>query len=230
MSKLAALILVNLCIAANAADQGKSWILPLTEHTGIERRDNEVVRFVARFAAGEARTEQLRVLDEESRELPVQVVVSETYADSSIKSAEILFPATIMPGRLPRFRLLASPLAPAARKPGEQGGEYQTNIVIRRLGISRIELGNQRFGIIINLGKDNTTPAIVEAYNRTAGEYRMLNLVETTPDEKEKLAFGTQSAGWGTALTDIPNIARTSGFTGVEVLESGPLRARLRLK
>lgn len=230
MSKLVALIFLILCAAANATAQGKSWVLQLEEPTGIERRDSEVVRFVSRFAAGEARVEQLRVLDEESRELPIQVVVNETYADGSIKAAEILFPATLVPGRLPQYRLLATPLAPAARKPGEQGGDYQTDIVIRRLGISRLELGNQRFGIIINLGKDNTTPAIVEAYNRTAGEYRMVNLVETTPDEKEKLAFGTQSAGWGTALANNDDTSRTSGFTGVEVLETGPLRARLRLK
>src|SRR5262249_52481573 len=100
-------------------------------------------------------------------------------------------------------------------------------LVVRRLGTSRIELGNNRFGIIINLGKDNSTPAIVEAYSRTSGEHRMLNLVETTPDIKEELKFGARSAGWGTA---IDRATRTSGFTGVDVIESGPLRARVRLR
>ena len=52
----------------------------------------------------------------------------------------------------------------------------------RRLGTSRLEVGNARFTAVLNLGKDGTVPAIVEAYNRSAGEQRMLNLVETTPD------------------------------------------------
>jgi beta-mannosidase len=227
MIKIAALILYILCAAVNAAAQGQRWAIQLEEPTGIERRAGEVVRFVTRFAMGEARAGQVRVLDDESRELPVQVVVGDTHTDGSIKSAEILFPATLMPGRLPRYQLLASPLAPAARKLGEHGGDYHTDIVVRRLGTSRIELGNNRFGIIINLGKDDTPPAIVEAYNRTSGEHRMLNLVETTPDLKEELSFGTRSAGWGTALASAP---RTSGFTGVDVIESGPLRARVRLR
>src|SRR6185436_13846432 len=131
--------------------------------------------------------------------------------DGSIASAEILFPASFIPGRLPRYRLLALPLAPSSRQPGDRGGDYLTDIVARRLGTSRLEIGNSRFGIIINLGKDNTTPAIVEAYNRTAGEHRMLNLVETTPDVKEDLQFGTRSAGWGTALQTVADAARTSG-------------------
>jgi beta-mannosidase len=229
MIKISALVLTILGAAVTAAAQGRSWVIQLEEPTGIERRDNEVVRFITRFAAGQARAEWLRVLDVESREVPVQVVVGDTHADGSIKSAEILFPATLIPGRLPRYRLLAFPLAPIARNPGERGGNYLTDIVVRRLGTSRLEIGNSRFGIIINLGKDNATPAIVEAYNRTSGEHRMLNLVETTPDLKEELQFGIRSAGWGTALSNVANAARTSGFTSVDVIESGPLRARVRL-
>ena len=230
MLKIAALVLTILGAAVTAAAQVRSWVIQLEEPTGIERRDNEVVRSITRFAAGEARTGSLRVLDEESREVPLQVVVGDTHPDGSIASAEILFPATLIPGRQPRYRLIAWSTAASARQPGERGGEYQTDIVVRRLGTSRIELGNSRFGLIINLGKDNTTPAIVEAYNRTSGEHRMLNLVETTPDVKEELQFGVRSAGWGTALNNPTNAARTSGFTGVDVIESGPLRARLRLR
>lgn len=229
MIRIATLVLTILGAAVMATAQGRSWLIQLEEPTGIERRDNEVVRFIASFAAGEARPELLRVLDDQSREVPIQVVVGSAHADGSIKSAEILFPATLVPGRQPRYRLLASPLAPSARRPGQRGGDYQTDIVVRRLGTSRLELGNSRFGIIINLGKDNTTPAVVEAYNRTSGEHRMLNLVETTPDLKEELTFGLRSAGWGTALNNVADAARTSGFTGVDVVESGPLRARVRL-
>jgi beta-mannosidase len=229
MIKIAALVFTILGAAVMAPAQGRTWVIQLEEPTGIERRTEEVVRFIARFAPGQARAELLRALDDESREIPVQVVVGDTHADGSIASAEILFPATLIPGRQPRYRLLASPTAPSPRQPGERGGDYLTDIVVRRLGTSRLELGNSRFGIIINLGKDNTTPAIVEAYNRTSGEHRMLNLVETTPDVREELQFGIRSAGWGTALRNVANAARTTGFTGVDVIESGPLRARVRL-
>lgn len=226
MLKIAVLVTFILCAAMSVPAQRKSWAIQLEEPTGIERRDNEVVRFITSFAVGEARAEELRVLDDQRHELPVQVVVRKTHADGSIKSAEILFPATLIPGRLPRYQLLASAQPSNARRPEERGGSYQTDIAVRRLGTSRIELGNSRFGIIINLGKDKSTPAIVEAYNRTSGEHRMLNLVETTPDLKEPLSFGTRSAGWGTAFDEA---SRTSGFTDVKIIESGPLRARVQL-
>jgi beta-mannosidase len=229
MIKIAALVPTLLLAAASVAAQGRSWVIQLEEPTGIERRDNEVVRILARFASGDARADQLRMLDDKNREIPIQVVVGEAHPDGSIKAAEILFPATMIPGRLLRYRLWASPIG-KARSPNEGGGEYQTDITARRLGTSRLELGNSRFGIIINLGKDNSTPAIVEAYNRTSAEQRMLNLVETTPDIKEELPFGVRSAGWGTALTGVADKSRTSGFTNVEVIESGPLRARVRLR
>ena len=227
MTKIAALTLYILSAAVMAEAQVRSWDIQLEEPTGIERRDKEVVRLVTRFAAGEARAGQLRVLDDESRELPVQVVVGDTHPDGSIKSVEVLFPATLIPGRLPRYRLLALPLASALSKPGAYGGDYPTDIIVRRLGTSRLELGNNRFGIIINLGKDNTTPAIVEAYNRASGEHRMLNLVETTPDVKEELSFGIKSAGWGTQLA---GVARAAGFAEVKVIEDCPLRARVQLR
>ncbi|HKQ07284.1 MAG TPA: glycoside hydrolase family 2 TIM barrel-domain containing protein [Blastocatellia bacterium] len=227
MTKLAALILSLLSAAVMAEAQGRTWTIQLEEPTGIERRDREAVRLVTRFAAGQARAAQLRVLDDVGHELPVQVVVSDAHPDGTIKSAEILFPATFIPGNLPRYRLLALPVASPPQKPNERGGDYQSDIVVRRLGTSRIELGNSRFGIIINLGKDQTPPAIVEAYNRTAGDQRMLNLVETTPNLKEPLAFGLSSAGWGTALA---GNARSAGFTEVNVIEAGPLRARVQLR
>src|SRR2546427_12511705 len=107
MIKIAALVLTILGAAVMAAAQGRGWIIQLEEPTGIERRDNEIGRFTTRFAVGEARAQLLRVLDEESRELPVQVVVGDTHADGSIASAEILFPATLIAGLQPLYRTLA---------------------------------------------------------------------------------------------------------------------------
>src|SRR5438270_4017847 len=134
MIKIAALVFTILGAAVMASAQGRSWAIQLEEPTGIERRTSEVVRFITRFAAGQARAGLLRVLDDESREVPVQVVVGDAHADGSIASAEILFPASLIPGRQPRYRLLASPLAPSPRQPGERGGDYLTDIVVRRLG------------------------------------------------------------------------------------------------
>src|SRR5581483_1576949 len=147
MTKLAALILSLLSAAVMAEAQGRTWTIQLEEPTGIERRDREVVRLVTRFAAGQARAAPLRVLDDAGHELPVQVVVGDAHPDGTIKSAEILFPATFIPGNLPRYRLLALPVASPPQKPHERGGDYQSDIVVRRLGTSRIELGNSRFGI-----------------------------------------------------------------------------------
>ena len=229
MIKLLVLILTILTLSATTAAQGRSWVIQLEEPTGIERRDNEVVGILARFAPGEARTSNLRILNEKNLELPIQVLVRESHPDGSIKIAELLFPATLIPGQLPRYRLVASSSASDKRQLQEDGGNYSTDLIARRLGTSRVELGNSRFGVIINLGNDNTTPAIIEAYNRASGEHRMLNLVETTPDVKEGLPFGVRSTGWGTAVTNVPDATRLSGFNKVEIIESGPLRARVRL-
>src|SRR5437870_11662018 len=116
MTKLAALALTLLSAAVVGAAQGRSWPIQLEEPAGIERRDREVVRRVARFAPGLSRAAPLRVLDDAGRELPLQAVVGDTYADGSSKSAEILFPASLMPGRLPRYRLPALPFASPAPK------------------------------------------------------------------------------------------------------------------
>jgi beta-mannosidase len=229
MIKLQALILTILIVSVTAAAQSRSRVIQLEEPTGIERRDNEVVSILAQFTNGEARAGNLRIIDDKNQELPLQIIVRDSHPDGSIKSAELLFPATLIPGRLPRYQLLALQTVDTMPQSQSKGGDYKTDLISRRLGTTRIELGNSRFGVIINLGKDKTTPAIIEAYNRSSGEHRMLNLVETTPDLKEKISFGVPSAGWGTAVANVPDSTRVSGFTTVDVLESGPLRARVRL-
>ncbi len=223
MMKAVAVILSMLCLAAASSAQSRKWAIRLEEPTGIERREAEVVSLDASFAQGHARAEWLRIIDPQNREVPIQTAIKETHPDGSIKSAEILFPASLIPGQRPLYTLVSSPRMIDQKK---TGGEYETDIYARPVGASRFELGNSRFGIIINLGKDRTVPAIVEAYNRLSGDHRMLNLVETTPDHDEPLALGVRSAGWGTA---IDGLKRESGFTRVEVIEAGPLRARVRL-
>jgi beta-mannosidase len=204
----------------------KSWLITLEEPTGIYRRDNEVVRVKLSFAAGEARGKQLRVFSPDGKEVVSQVVVGETHGDGSIKSAELFFPATMVPGERPEYRLIAASAEP--RKQPPEGGTTNT-ITARRVGVGRVELANDRFGVLINLGLEKTEPALVAAFNKSAGEQRMLNLIDTSPpnlDAAETLAFGQQSAGFGTFLAAAQ---RNGAFDQVEIIEAGPLRARVRL-
>src|SRR5215510_9524509 len=102
MIKLLVLIFTILTLSATTAAQGHSWVIQLEEPTGIERRDNEVVRILARFAPGEVRLSFLRLLNDKNIELPIQVIAHESHPDGSIRVAELLFPATLLPGQLPR--------------------------------------------------------------------------------------------------------------------------------
>ena len=101
-----------------------------------------------------------------------------------------------------------------------------SSVVARRIGRGRVEMANDRFGVIVNLGLEGTEPALVSAYNKTAGDLRMLNLIETSPDVPEPLEFGKKSAGFGTFSAASE---RRGAFDRVEILESGPLRGRVRL-
>ncbi|MGH9799592.1 MAG: hypothetical protein ACRD82_04445, partial [Blastocatellia bacterium] len=99
-------------------------------------------------------------------------------------------------------------------------------ITARRVGVGRVELANDRFGVMVNLGLEKTEPALVAAFNKSAGEQRMLNLIDTSPDVAEPLSFGKKSAGFGTFLDEK---LHSGAFDQVEIIEAGPLRARVRL-
>jgi hypothetical protein len=137
----------------------------------------------------------------------------------------LLIPGSLIPGELPVYRIsCCQPNTSTFRNP----------IVLRRVGMRRVELGNSHFRVMIDTG----VPAIVEAYNLTAGPRRVLNLVETTPESAEALkddihvaekvpergptGVTGENTGWTTPETG-------GGFTKVEFLEAGPLRALLRL-
>lgn len=213
----------NSSFKSSAGEQSRpanQWIITLEEPTGIYRRDNEIVTVKLSFSAGEARAGQLHVLSPDGHEVVSQLSVSKTHNDGSIKTAELMFPATIVPGERPEFRLIAN----SSDQPPQNGPPNV--ITARRVGVGRVELANDRFGVMINLGLENTEPALVAAFNKSAGEQRMLNLIDTSPDVTEPLAFGKKSSGFGTFLSDK---LRSGGFDQVEVLEAGPLRARVRL-
>ncbi len=179
-------LVLAVCAPLAAAE---TWNVQLEEPTGIYRRSAEVVS--AALAKFGGRRDGFRAIDEQGRELPWQA-----------SAGELLFPASVIPGELPVYRIACC----------ENTGAFKNQIVLRRVGIGRVELGNSRFRMIIDTG----VPAIVEAYALTAGPQRVLNLVETTPDTT------WTNDGWS-------SLPRPDAFTKVELLESGPLRGRLKL-
>src|SRR6185369_5520120 len=170
------------------------------------------------FAPGEARQADLRVLDSNRHLVLSQVVALESYPDGSLKTAEILFSATIIPGERPRFRLVSDPGLHFSDRD-------MPRIIARRIGVGRVEMGNERFGVLLNLGLEGTEPALVAAFNKTAGEQRMLNLIDTSPDGSPLPVYGKQGEGFGSFLA---GQKREGAFDQVEILEAGPLRARVR--
>lgn len=216
---LSAFLAVSHAGAAKAAEI-RSWIIALEEPTGIYRRHDETVSVRLNLESGLARKEELRVTAPDGREITSQVQLVEAHADGSIKTADLLFRASILPGERPEYRLVADPS-------GAGKGSPATNeIIARRIGAGRVEMANARFGVIVNLGLEGTEPAIVSAFSKTAGPQRMLNLIDTSPDVAIALPVGRKSAGLGTFLK---GSTRNGSFDKVEILENGPLRARVRL-
>jgi len=174
------------CLPLAAAE---IWNVQLEEPTGIYRRYDEAVSVPLTKLAG--KTRGFRVVDPQGRELPWQA-----------SESELLFPASVIPGELPVYRVTCC----------EKTGAFPNQIVLRRVGMRRVELGNSLFRLMIDAG----AATVVEAYSLTAGPQRILNLVETTPDTAWK------NVGWST-------LPEPGEFTKVELLEIGPLRGRLRL-
>jgi beta-mannosidase len=189
-----------------------TWIVRVEEPTGLYPRTNEVVSVPYSQIGG--RQKAWQIVDSQGGELPWQAT-----------ETAVLFPATLIPGELPEYRLTAS---------AQTNTNFVNGIHLRKLGLNRVELGNRFFRVMLDLGAG----AMVEAYNLSAESHRILNLVETTPEEPEALKDDIHAAelmgikpipgvpsgnhGW-TSLNQITPIS------SVEVVESGPLRGKLRL-
>lgn len=201
------------CMLAPAATV---WTVRVEEPTGLYRRTGEIVSVpLAKF--GGNRT-GFTVTDDKGTELPWQATAS-----------ELLFPASLIPGELPVYRVACC----SAEKPN-----FASPISVRKVGMRRVEFGNSVFRAVIDTG----VPAITEVYSLRTGPQRMLNYVETSPENAEALKGDIQE-GNPAAASAIPkpvrgvdgeNIGLTSTggkgpMTSVEILEAGPLRGRLRL-
>ena len=199
-------------IALPVLDSAQTWQVRVEEPTGLYPRTNEVV--VVPYSKLGGKHDVWQVVDPQGRELPWQAT------DSAL-----LFPATLIPGELPEFQITAA---------SDTKTNFVNRIRLRKLGLNRIELGNRFFRVLVDLHAG----AIVEAFNLSADEHRILNLVETTPEEREALKEDIHAAE-AMGIKPVPgvpegNVGWTSlggsgPFTQVEFVEAGPLRGRLRL-
>lgn len=206
-------LLLLACCAAGAA--GQVWTVRVEEPTGLNRRTGEVASVPLSKVGGKAGG--YVVTDASGRELPHQV-----------SGGALLFPVSLIPGELPEYRVACC---------AANGGKFENGIVLRRVGMNRVEFGNAQFRAVIDLGAG----AIVEAYSLRAAEHKQLNLVETSPESREALkgdihqdtpqakvvppavpGVEGENTGW-------TSLGGSGAFTGVELLETGPLRGRLRL-
>jgi beta-mannosidase len=219
ITRLAGAFLPILFGAVTAAEPPGSqpplaWAVRLEEPTGLYRRRDEVVRLpLSRLPKQNGK---FVVIDGSGREVPWQ-----------IGDGFLMFPVSLVPGELPEFTVACTNDAPTR--------PFHNQIHLRRLGLHRIELGNDRFRMVV----DAHVPAIVEAYSLTAGPQRMLNFVETTPENAEALHGDIHSGEASRAGEASPIQGENTGWTSlggdgpmaeIDLVENGPLRGRVRLK
>ncbi len=192
------------------------WTVRIEEPTGLYRRTEEVASVPLARLGG--KSSGFTVADAKGREVPHQV-----------SGGELLFPVSLMPGELPEYRVSCC----TARQ-----GRFENGITLRQVGLRRVEFGNEFFRAVIDTGAG----AIVEAYSLRAAAHKQLNLVETSPESREALK-GDIHGDTAQAATVIPpavpglegenggwtTLGGKGGFTKVELLETGPLRGRVRL-
>lgn len=182
------------------------WRVRVEEPTGIYPRTNEIV--AVSLAKIGAHKSGYAVRDAEGRELPLQITAS-----------ELLFPVTMIPGELPVYTISCC---------ASKTAHAESSLLVRTHGTTKLELANSRFRLII----DTRAAAVVEAYSLTAGPARSLNLVETTPDRLDPNDI--HAKGVKPPEPEAPNPGWTTlggrgPFTAVDIVEPGPLRARVRL-
>lgn len=136
----------------------QTWTIRIEEPTGIERRTGEVVRIpLARLGGHRA---GFSAAAPGGGEVPVQV-----------SGDELLFPVNAMGGQVVEYKVLCC----------NQTNSSEPRVTVRRMASGRIEMRNERVRLVVN----PETAAIVEAYNLSAGPQRVLNLAETTPDQRD---------------------------------------------
>jgi beta-mannosidase len=204
-------------LAAMASPAAQVWSVRVEEPTGLYRRTGEAIAIP--IAQTGNHTSGFTVTDAAGGEVPWQV-----------SSGELLLPVSLMPGELPVYRVACCE--------GKPDPHFVNPIVLRRVGMRRVEFGNGQFRAVIDTG----TAAFSEVYSLRAGPQRMLSLVETTPEGPDALKGDVHETVPSAATfspapvegVEGPNTGWTTlggqgAFDKVELLESGPVRGRLRL-
>ncbi len=208
-------LLLGLFAAALAQPSSASevWTVRVEEPTGLYPRTNEVVAVPLAKIGG--RQPAWRVVDAKGSELPWQAV-----------DGALLFPATLIPGELPEYRITAAQ---------DSKRNFVNQVHARKLGLNRLELGNRLFRVLIDL----PTAAFVEAFNLSADTHRTLNLAETSPEDRESLKDDIHAAeaqgfkpveGVPAGNSGWTSLGGTGPLTKVELVETGPLRGKVRLE
>jgi beta-mannosidase len=203
---------VRLCwflLFAAAAPAAQVWNVRVEEPTGLYPRTGEVVRVPLSKVGGNR--SGFTVLDERGVESPWQ-----------ISGDTLLFQASVTPGDTPVYRVYCC---------SEGTPKFASQIHLRKIGTQRIEFGNARFRMML----DRTSGAIIEAYSLTAGPQRMVNLVETSPENPERLKDDIHIAELK-AWAAVPGVdGENTGWTAlggagtIEILSDGPLEGRIRV-
>jgi beta-mannosidase len=200
------------CVWSLPLEAAQTWTVRVEEPTGLYPRTNEIVEVP--YAKLGGKQSGWQVVDQQGRELPWQATEN-----------TLLFPATLIPGELPAYHIAAS---------NQVDTNFVNQIHLRQIGMNRLELGNVFFRILI----DKQAAAMVEVFNLTAAPYRIVNLVETTPEEPEALKDDIHAAeamgfkpipGVPAGNTGWTSTGGTGPITQIEILESGPLRGKVRL-
>jgi beta-mannosidase len=209
---VASLLVTFGVLALTPFGSADTWKVRVEEPTGLYARTNELVAVPYSKIGGQHAAWQ--IVDQQGAEVPWQAT-----------DKALLFPATLIPGELPEYKVTAT---------DHSSGEFVNHILLRKIGFNRIELGSRFFRVLIDL----QAGAIVEAFNLSSDEHRILNLVETTPEEPEALKDDIHAAE-AMGIRPVPgvpegNLGWTSlggsgSLTNVEFLESGPLQGKVLL-
>ena len=139
-------------LAALSLHGAQVWTVRVEEPTGLYPRDRETVSIpLARLGGNRS---GFTVTDPHGVEQPLQMTAT-----------ELLFPVSLIPGELPRYHVACCRDSAAKTFPNP--------ILVRQLGVARVEFGNPRFRAVV----DRNTAAIVEVYALAAGTESILNPV-----------------------------------------------------
>ena len=99
------LLLLLFTASAEAKPYMKGETLRLREYVG-RKWNNELIHYKLNFKQGDYPSQDVKLIDADDQEIPVQLSDIETYEDGSLKSARIWLIVTLSPNDLKELRLI----------------------------------------------------------------------------------------------------------------------------